>query len=80
VAVPLLTYTRESWEVNQSDKRKRESAEMMLLQPCTLVDQKRSTDIHSRLKISNLTDSIERQKENWYGHKEWEKIKEEGDG
>jgi hypothetical protein len=41
---------------------------MRFLQPCTLLDQKRSTDIHSELKIFNLTDSIERQKENWYGH------------
>jgi hypothetical protein len=31
----------------------------------TLLDQKRSTDIRSELKIFNLTKRIEKQKENW---------------
>jgi hypothetical protein len=34
----------------------------------TLPDQKRSTDIHSEPKIFNLTERIERQRENWYKH------------
>jgi hypothetical protein len=33
-----------------------------------LLDQKRSTDIHSKLKILNLTERIEKQKENWHEH------------
>jgi hypothetical protein len=32
----------------------------------TLLDQERSTDIHSKLKILNLTERIEKQKENWH--------------
>jgi hypothetical protein len=33
----------------------------------TLLDQKRSTDIRSALKMFNLTERIEKQKENWHG-------------
>jgi hypothetical protein len=33
-----------------------------------LLDRKRSTDIRSELKISNLTERIEKQKENWHEH------------
>jgi hypothetical protein len=32
----------------------------------TLLDQKRSADIRSELKIFNLTERIGKQKENWY--------------
>jgi hypothetical protein len=35
---------------------------------CTLLDQKRSTDIRSELKILNLTERIEKQKQNWNEH------------
>jgi hypothetical protein len=35
---------------------------------CTLLDQKRSTDIRSELKIFNLSERIEKQKENWHEH------------
>jgi hypothetical protein len=34
----------------------------------TVLDQKRSTDIRSELKIFNLTERIEKQKENWHEH------------
>jgi hypothetical protein len=34
----------------------------------TLLDKKRSTHIRSELKIFNLTERIETQKENWYEH------------
>jgi hypothetical protein len=34
----------------------------------TLLDQKRRTDKRSELKIFNLTDRIEKQKENWHEH------------
>jgi hypothetical protein len=34
----------------------------------TLLDQKRSTDVHSELKIFNLTERIEKQKGNWHEH------------
>jgi hypothetical protein len=34
----------------------------------TLLDQERSTDIRSELKIFNLTERIEKQKENWHEH------------
>jgi hypothetical protein len=34
----------------------------------TLLDQKRSTDIRSELKILNLTERIEKQKGNWHEH------------
>jgi hypothetical protein len=34
----------------------------------TLLDQKRSTDIRSELKILNLTERIDKRKENCHGH------------
>jgi hypothetical protein len=34
----------------------------------TLLDQKRSTDMCSELKILNFTERIEKQKENWHEH------------
>jgi hypothetical protein len=34
----------------------------------TLIDQKRSTDIRSELKIFNLTERMEKQKENNHEH------------
>jgi hypothetical protein len=34
----------------------------------TLLDQKRSTDISSELKIFNLTERIDKQKEKWHKH------------
>jgi hypothetical protein len=34
----------------------------------TVLDQKRNTDIHSELKIFNLTGRIEKQKENLHEH------------
>jgi hypothetical protein len=34
----------------------------------TLLDQKQSIDIRSELKILNLTEIIEKQKENWHEH------------
>jgi hypothetical protein len=71
MAVPILTYTSENLTINRSDKKKIESAEMKFLcsvAGCTLLDQKRSTDIRSELKIFNLTERIEKQKENWHKH------------
>jgi hypothetical protein len=71
MAVPMLTYANENWKINRADKKKIESAEMEFLCPVagyTLLDQKRSTDICSELKIFNLTDRIEKQKENWHEH------------
>jgi hypothetical protein len=67
MAVPMLTYASENWTMNRSDKKKIESAEMNFLRSVagyTLLDQKRSTDIRSELKILNLTDRIGKQKEN----------------
>jgi hypothetical protein len=68
-AVPMLTYASENWTINLSDKRKTESAEMKFLRSVagyTILDQKRSTDIRSEIKIFDLTESIEKQKENWH--------------
>jgi hypothetical protein len=69
MAVPMLTYASENWTINRSDKNKIESAEMKFLRSVagyTLLDQKRSTDIRSELKIFNLIERIEKQKENWH--------------
>jgi hypothetical protein len=53
----------ENWTINLSDIRKTESTEMKFLRSVagyTLLDQKRSTDIRSELKICNLTERIEK--------------------
>jgi hypothetical protein len=66
MAVPMLTYASENWTLNRSDKKKIESAEMKSLCSVagyTLLDQKRSTDISSELKILNFINRIENQKE-----------------
>jgi hypothetical protein len=58
MAVPMLSYVSENWTINRSDKKKIESAEMKFLHSVagyTLLDQKRSTDIRSELKILNVT-------------------------
>jgi hypothetical protein len=69
MAVPVLTYASENWTINRSDKKKIESAEMQFLRSeYTLLDQKRSTDIRSELKIFILTERIENQKEKWHEH------------
>jgi hypothetical protein len=71
MAVPVLTYASENWTINRSDKKKIESAEvtfLCLVAGYTLPDQKRSTDIRSKLKIFNLTERTENQKENWHEH------------
>jgi hypothetical protein len=71
MAVPMLTYASENWTINWSDKKKIESAEMKFLRSVagyTILDQKRSTDIRSELKIFNLTERIEKQKQNWQEH------------
>jgi hypothetical protein len=63
MAVPMLTYASENWTLNRSDQKKIESAEMKFLRSVagyTLLDQKRSTDIRSELKISNLIERIEK--------------------
>jgi hypothetical protein len=65
MAMPMLTYASENWTINRSGKKKIESAEMKFLRSVagyTLLDQKRSTDIRSELKIFNLTERIEKQK------------------
>jgi hypothetical protein len=52
-------------------QKESKSAEMKFLYSVagyTLLDQKRSTDIHSELKIFNLTERIEKQRENWREH------------
>jgi hypothetical protein len=71
MAVPMLTFASENWTINRSDKKKIESAEMKFLRSVavyTLLDQKRSTDISSELKIFNLTERIEKKKENCHEH------------
>jgi hypothetical protein len=71
MAVPMLTYASENWTRNPSDKKKTESAETKFLCSVagyTLLDQTRSTDICSELEIFNLTEGIEKQKENWHEH------------
>jgi hypothetical protein len=71
MAVPMLTYASENWTINRSDKKKIESAEMKFLRSVagyTLLDQKRSTDIRSELKIFNLTERTEKQTETWHEH------------
>jgi hypothetical protein len=59
MAVPMLTYASENWTINRLNKKKKiESAEMKFLRSVagyTLLDQKRSTDIRSELKILNFT-------------------------
>jgi hypothetical protein len=63
----MFTYASENWTINRSDKKKTESAEMKFLRLAagyTVLDQKRSTDIRSELKILNLTQGIEKQKQN----------------
>jgi hypothetical protein len=58
MAMPMLTNASENWTINRSDKSKTQSAEMKFLRSiagCTVLDQKRSTDIRSELKIFNLT-------------------------
>jgi hypothetical protein len=71
MAVPTLTYASENWTISRSDKKKIDSAEMKFLRSVagyTVLDQKRSTDISSELKIFNLTGRIEKQKENCHEH------------
>jgi hypothetical protein len=71
MAVPMLTYARENWTINRSDKKKTESSEMKFLRTVagyTLLDEKRSTDIRSELKLFNSTERIEKQKENRHEH------------
>jgi hypothetical protein len=71
MAVPMLTYANENWTINRLDKNKIESAEMKFLRSVsgyTLLDQKRSTDTRSELNIFNLTEIIEKQKENCHEH------------
>jgi hypothetical protein len=65
MAVPMLTCASENWTIDRLDKKKIESAEMKFLRSvagCTLLDQNRSTDIRSELKILNLTERIEKEK------------------
>jgi hypothetical protein len=68
MAVPMLTYEIENWTKIRPDKRKIDPAEMKFLRSevagYTLLDQKRSTDIRTELKIFNLAVRIEKQKEN----------------
>jgi hypothetical protein len=71
MAVLVLTYASENWTINRSAKKKIESAEMKFLRSVTgytVLDQKRSTDTRSELKIFNLTERIEKQKENCHEH------------
>jgi hypothetical protein len=71
MAVAMLTYAGENLTINRSDKKKIESAEMKFLRSVagyTLLDHKRSTDIRSELKIFNLTERVENQKENCHEH------------
>jgi hypothetical protein len=56
MAVLVLTYASENWTIHRSDKKKIESAEMKFLRSVTgytVLDQKRSTDTRSELKIFN---------------------------
>jgi hypothetical protein len=67
----MLTYASENWTINLSDKKEIQSAEMKFLRSVavnTLLGQRRRTDIRSELKIFNLTERIEKQKENWHEH------------
>jgi hypothetical protein len=62
--MPMLTHASENWTIYRSDTREIQSAEMRFLRPVarhTLLDQKRSTDIRSELKIFHLTERVERQ-------------------
>jgi hypothetical protein len=71
MAVPMLTYASENWTINRSEKKKIESAEMEFLRSVagyTLLDQTRSTDTRSELKIFNLTERTEKQNENFHEH------------
>jgi hypothetical protein len=71
MAEPMLTYTSKNWTIIRSDKNKIESAEIKFLLSVAgyiLLDQNRSTDIRSELKIFSSTERIERQKENCHGH------------
>jgi hypothetical protein len=71
VAVPVLTYASKNWTTNRPDKPEIESAEMRFLHPVTgytPLHLKQSTDMCSELKIFNLTERTERQKESWYEH------------
>jgi hypothetical protein len=71
MAVPMLTYASEDRTINRSDEKKIESAEMEFLRSVagyTLLDHRRSADTRSELKIFNLTERIENQKENWHEH------------
>jgi hypothetical protein len=66
MVVPMLTYASENWTINLSDKKKIESAKIKFLRPVAgyaVLDKNRSTDIRSELKIFNLTERLEKQKE-----------------
>jgi hypothetical protein len=71
MAVPMPTYASENWTINRPDKKKIQSAEMKFLRSVAeyiVLDQKLSTDIGSELKILNLTERIEKLKENCHEH------------
>jgi hypothetical protein len=71
MAVPKLTYASENRTINRSYKKKIESAKIKFLRSVagyTLLDQKRSTDIRSELKILDLTERIENKKKYWHEH------------
>ena len=71
MAVPVLTYSSESWIVKESDRSKIQTAEMRFLRKvkgCTRRDQIRNDVIREELNIYSVNEKVEEYKENWKAH------------
>jgi hypothetical protein len=74
MAVPTLLYGCETWELNRSDERKIETADMRFLRHVaghTRRDEFSNITIRSELQIFNINDKITDKKKEWHDHIQW---------
>jgi hypothetical protein len=71
LAVPIFLYGAENWTLTVPQKKRIETAEMILLRPLagyTLRDHKYNDDIHSKLGVQSITELLDIYRTNWHRH------------
>ena len=71
IFIPTLCYQCQTWTLNKSQEMKIQTCEMRCLRKAVNItrrDRVRNTDIRNIIGITPITEHIEHQRINWFGH------------
>ena len=71
MSIPTITYSSETWTINNKNKKRIQSAEMRFLRSVAgyrLTDRKRNIEIREELNVGELNETIKTYRDKWKTH------------